>query len=52
MGYTWEVDLQMFMKRVWSLDPSWGDRATHKTRVAAYVLSDEARLGPGATFED
>lgn len=52
MGYTWEVDLQMFMKRVWSLDPSWGDRATHKTRVAAFVLSDEARLGPGATFED
>jgi len=52
MGYTWEVDLQMFMKRAWSLDPSWGDRATHKSRVAAYVFSDEARLGPGATFED
>ncbi|MFJ2690980.1 acyl-CoA dehydrogenase family protein [Pseudomonas sp. NPDC087336] len=52
MGYTWEVDLQMFMKRAWALDPSWGDRATHKSRVAAYVLSDEARLGPGTTFED
>ncbi|MCY1389249.1 Acyl-CoA dehydrogenase [compost metagenome] len=52
MGYTWEVDLQMFMKRVWSLDSSWGDRASHKSRVAAYVLGDEVRLGPGHTFED
>lgn len=52
MGYTWEVDLQMFMKRAWSLDPSWGDRATHKSRVAAYVLGEHARLGPGTTFED
>lgn len=52
MGYTWEVDLQMFMKRAWSLDSSWGDRALHKSRVAAYVLGDGARLGPGHTFED
>ena len=52
MGYTWEVDLQMFMKRAWSLDPGWGDRALHKSRVAAYVLGDNARLGPGSTFEE
>ena len=52
MGYTWEVDLQMFMKRAWSLDAAWGDRAFHKSRVAEYVLGDAARLGPGHTFED
>jgi alkylation response protein AidB-like acyl-CoA dehydrogenase len=50
MGYTWEVDLQIFMKRAWSLDASWGDRGLHKTRVSAFVLADDDRLGPGNTF--
>ncbi|MEB0205393.1 acyl-CoA dehydrogenase family protein [Pseudomonas sp. CCC3.1] len=52
MGYTWEVDLQMFMKRAWALDNAWGDRALHKTRVAEHVLSGTTPLGPGHTFED
>jgi alkylation response protein AidB-like acyl-CoA dehydrogenase len=51
MGYTWESDLQMFMKRAWALDAAWGDRAFHKTRVANYIFGDGARIGPGATFE-
>ena len=50
MGYTWEVDLQMFMKRAWVLDASWGDRAFHKQRMAETLLAEEALLGPGATF--
>ena len=50
MGYTWEVDLQIFMKRAWALDAAWGDRGTHKTRVADFVLSPEVALGPGHTF--
>jgi alkylation response protein AidB-like acyl-CoA dehydrogenase len=50
MGYTWEADLQMFMKRAWSLDSAWGDRAFHKTRVAASIFAEGAQLGPGATF--
>ena len=50
MGYTWEVDLQMFMKRAWALDASWGDRGFHKARVAGFVLGDAAALGPGRTF--
>ncbi len=52
MGYTWEVDLQMFMKRAWALDASWGDRGLHKSRVADAVLADGAALGPGHTFEE
>ncbi|MFD2642850.1 acyl-CoA dehydrogenase family protein [Pseudomonas japonica] len=52
MGYTWEVDLQMFMKRAWALDASWGDRGFHKSRVGDYLFADGARLGPGHTFED
>ena len=51
MGYTWESDLQMFMKRAWALDATWGDRAFHKARVASHIFSDGARIGPGATFD-
>jgi hypothetical protein len=52
MGYTWEVDLQMFMKRAWALDAAWGDRGFHKARVADAILVDGAALGPGHTFEE
>jgi alkylation response protein AidB-like acyl-CoA dehydrogenase len=51
MGYTWEVDLQMFMKRAWVLDAAWGDRGFHKARLADALLSDAALLGPAATFK-
>ena len=47
MGYAWDTDLQMFMKRAWALDASWGDRGFHKARVADFVLSKDAPLGPG-----
>ncbi|WP_077034880.1 acyl-CoA dehydrogenase family protein [Pelomonas sp. KK5] len=51
MGYTWEVDLQMFMKRAWALDAAWGDRAFHKARLGDALLDGDALpLGPGATF--
>ena len=50
MGYTWEVDLQMFAKRAWVLDAAWGDRAFHKQRMADVLLADTAPLGPLASF--
>ena len=49
-GYTWEVDLQMFMKRAWTLDASWGDRAFHKARLGEALLRDDVLLGPAATL--
>ena len=52
MGYTWEVDVQMFMKRAWALDAFWGDRGLHKSRIADAMLADGAALGPGHTFEE
>lgn len=52
MGYTWEVDLQMFMKRAWALAASWGDRAFHSSRMATAILSDGAPVGPQYTFEE
>ena len=50
MGYTWEADLQMFMKRAWALDSTWGDAIFHKARVADAVLAGDAPLGPSETF--
>lgn len=50
MGYTWEVDLHIFMKKAWALNNTWGDNAFHKARVAAFVFADNAPIGAGNTF--
>ncbi len=50
MGYTWEVDLHIWMKRAWSLDRAWGDRIFHQGRVADSVLQNPDAIGPGETF--
>jgi len=54
MGYTWEVNLQIWMKRAWALDNSWGSIGYHKKQVADFVLADkqiEKRIGAAATFQ-
>jgi alkylation response protein AidB-like acyl-CoA dehydrogenase len=33
IGYTWEHDLHLWMKRAWALASSWGDAASHRARV-------------------
>ena len=38
IGYTWECDLQLFMKKAWALMPAWGSAAFHRRRVADAVL--------------
>jgi alkylation response protein AidB-like acyl-CoA dehydrogenase len=50
MGYTWEVDLHIFMKKAWALANTWGDAGFHKARVADHIFAHGARLGAGATF--
>jgi alkylation response protein AidB-like acyl-CoA dehydrogenase len=50
LGYTWEQDLHLWMRRAWSLERDFGDAAFHEERVAAFVLADGARIGPGHTF--
>lgn len=50
MGYTWEVDLQLFMKRAWALDKVWGDRGWHKARVREALFSGAITPGAGHTF--
>ena len=50
MGYTYEVDLHYWMKRVWALAGAWGDRAYHLARVDAAVIGGALPLGPDETF--
>jgi alkylation response protein AidB-like acyl-CoA dehydrogenase len=38
IGYTWEHDLHLWMKRAWVLAGAWGDAAWHRERVASWVL--------------
>ena len=50
MGYTWEVDLHIFMKKAWALANTWGDTGYHKCRVAESIFVEGAALGAGNTF--
>jgi alkylation response protein AidB-like acyl-CoA dehydrogenase len=38
IGYTDELELQYWLKRVWWLVPAWGDELVHRARVAAAVI--------------
>jgi alkylation response protein AidB-like acyl-CoA dehydrogenase len=38
IGYTWEHDLQLWMRRAWSLALEWGDAAWHRARLADAVI--------------
>lgn len=38
IGYTWEADLQLFMKKSWALMRAHGDAVHHRRRVGASVL--------------
>lgn len=42
MGYTWEVDLQMFMKRAWVLGGWWGDSLHHQSALWTALSNDPA----------
>ena len=41
IGYTWECDLHLFLKRAWALAEAWGSAADHRSRVLESLL-DEA----------
>lgn len=38
IGYTWEADLQLWMKKAWALQRSYGDSTFHRRRAAEFIL--------------
>lgn len=38
IGYSFEHDLHLWMKRAWALAAAWGDAAWHRARVAAAIV--------------
>jgi alkylation response protein AidB-like acyl-CoA dehydrogenase len=42
IGYTWEHDLHLWMKKGWALAAAWGDAAWHRRRVADWLLGPPA----------
>ncbi len=47
IGYSYEHDLHLWLKRVWALAASWGDAAWHRARVGRAILDGEG-TGEGA----
>ena len=45
LGYTWEQDLHIWMRRAWSLEAAWGNGAWHRSRVAEAILDSDAVAG-------
>lgn len=39
IGYTWEADLQLWMKKAWALMRAHGDATFHRRRITAFVLA-------------
>jgi alkylation response protein AidB-like acyl-CoA dehydrogenase len=46
IGYTWECDLHLYMKRAWALAEWWGSAADHRHRILSSLV-DEVRPTPG-----
>ncbi len=42
IGYTWEVDLHLWMKRAWALGAAWGGAGWHRRRLARALLDEPA----------
>ena len=40
LGYTWEQDLHVWMRRAWTLDLAWGETAWHRERLAEALFED------------
>lgn len=48
MGYSWEVDAHLFLKRALALSGSWGTSAFHRARIAKRLFTRPN--GPDLTF--
>ncbi|HVC66527.1 MAG TPA: acyl-CoA dehydrogenase family protein [Acidimicrobiales bacterium] len=40
IGYTWECDLHLYLKRTWALAEAWGSAADHRARLLDSLLAE------------
>jgi len=40
IGYTWECDLHLFLKRTWALAEAWGSASDHRARLLDSLLAE------------
>jgi len=40
IGYTWECDVHLWMKKAWALAAAWGDSGFHRARVLEGLLAE------------
>ena len=52
MGYTFEVDLHMWMKRAWALSGLWGSRQYHMQIVEQALIKNQVKIGPSQSFNN
>lgn len=45
IGYTWECDLQLWMKYVWALERAYGSTTWHRRRVTQSLLGGSDAIG-------
>jgi alkylation response protein AidB-like acyl-CoA dehydrogenase len=50
IGYTWEHDLHLWMRRAWSLEQAWGSSAWHRARLGAALLDGAPEGGAAVSF--
>ncbi len=50
IGYTWEQDLHLWMRRAWSLENAWGRSSFHLGRIREGLFEGSFDIGPGTTF--
>lgn len=48
MGYSWEVDVHLFLKRTLALTGTWGTPHFHRNRIAQRIFTQP--VGPDQTF--
>jgi alkylation response protein AidB-like acyl-CoA dehydrogenase len=49
LGYTWEADLQLYMKKVWALMRAHGDTTHHRRRVSRHLVLEHTATTRSAT---
>jgi alkylation response protein AidB-like acyl-CoA dehydrogenase len=50
MGYTWEMDLHIFMRKAWSLIACWGNDDSQQDIIFNTLKSSKDEIGVLYTF--